>query len=423
MIYFPTPYPHEWWYSILCRYHVRSGNSKQQSTVRELFGGRTTAAIASVYPNSTIYQITSRLPPAVLDAREVVLQHTLFPYYMRFYRVVEKEDVLGRLGRGETVVITSIRRLSGSKDWSPCYCPQCAAEDRQTYGEAYWHIEHQIPMMSLCPAHGCRLLHVEDLPLSHLGYTFFPLESFDLAPSHSESTDVPLWLLPLCRILNEYYALPLSAGATEDGHSNLAMALSNRGYGVIQRNSRYTILDAKRLYQDLISFYGKPLVEQVFGGEKSICTINLACKLEMKVPERYALLQCFASIDTETVFATEPLKDKYEEQLTLLQSTGVVYGKKQLAEKLGITKSQLDILAAKYDIQPFWTQNGEPEEERRRLHKRSFVLDERELQLFKEALRRSGYRYDSHFARHCVMQFIKQHYKEEPSNENGAERV
>ena len=34
---FPTPYPDEWWYSVLCRYHTRSGNTKQQTTIRELF--------------------------------------------------------------------------------------------------------------------------------------------------------------------------------------------------------------------------------------------------------------------------------------------------------------------------------------------------------------------------------------------------
>lgn len=32
LTYFPTPYPGEWWYSVLCRYHVRSGHAKHQTT-------------------------------------------------------------------------------------------------------------------------------------------------------------------------------------------------------------------------------------------------------------------------------------------------------------------------------------------------------------------------------------------------------
>ena len=55
LTYFPNPYPDEWWYSVLSRYHVRS--------------------------------------------------------------------------------LTSIRRLQNLAQWTPQYCPQCAAEDRDAYGE------------------------------------------------------------------------------------------------------------------------------------------------------------------------------------------------------------------------------------------------------------------------------------------------
>lgn len=402
LTYFPTPYPHEWWYSILCRYHVRSGNSKQQSTVRELFNGKPMAAMGSIFPNNTIRQVTAQLPSSYPSAKEVILQHTLFPYYMRFYKQPEKEKVLERLCLGETVVITSIRLFSDAAKWSPRYCPLCAELDKETYGEAYWHIEHQIPMMALCPTHNCRLLHIEDLPPSHLSYTFFPLESF-----HLEKPASPLPRSSLSQILYDYYSLPLSAGAT-DGYSNLAITLGNMGYEVIQSQSKHTILDGKRLYHDLIVFFGEPLVMKAFGGEQSICTINRIGKWELKAPERYALLQCFAGLDSELVFRSTRLLSRYEEELHALQNTGITYGKKQLAEGLGITASQLDTLAKKYGIKPFWTQNGKGNNER--LYKRNFMLDEQEMQLFKRALRESGYHYDSHFARHCILKFIEEHY-------------
>ena len=33
------------------------------------------------------------------------------------------------------------------------FCPQCAKEDREERGETYWHREHQIPRIRVCPKH------------------------------------------------------------------------------------------------------------------------------------------------------------------------------------------------------------------------------------------------------------------------------
>ena len=80
---FPTPYPGEWWYSVLCRYHTRSGNTKQQTTIRELFHGSISAAIGAVYPNNTICRIAAQLPSWIFDTESIILQNTLFPYFTR----------------------------------------------------------------------------------------------------------------------------------------------------------------------------------------------------------------------------------------------------------------------------------------------------------------------------------------------------
>ncbi|MDE6055387.1 MAG: TniQ family protein [Lachnospiraceae bacterium] len=37
------------------------------------------------------------------------------------------------------------------------YCPLCAGEDRERYGETYWHRRHQIRNMNVCTRHKCRL--------------------------------------------------------------------------------------------------------------------------------------------------------------------------------------------------------------------------------------------------------------------------
>jgi hypothetical protein len=356
LTYFPTPYPDEWWYSVLCRYHVRSGNSKHQSTIKELIPGRITAAVGSVYPNSTIRQILSGLPAGLLSVKEVIIRNTLFPYYSRFSSFDKKTAMLEQLCRGETIVITSIRKFTAKS--IPRYCPQCVSEDRRTYGEAYWHIEHQIPLMMLCPVHGCLLQAADNIIPTHIDYTFYPLESVcpDGNLPRSPPNTLP-WQSTYSRILADYQRLPLTASAVPDCN-NLAMSLSNMGYGIIQNRSPNTILDAKKLYWDMVETYGGEFVELVFGDEASICTINRACKWEIASPERYALLQDFAGITSEEVFSKKPQRDRYEDKLLTLQKTGNSYTKKQVQECLSITAAQLDILTKRYGIEPFWKEKG-----------------------------------------------------------------
>lgn len=400
LTHFPTPYPGEWWYSILCRYHVRSGHAKQQTTVWELFG-RERVPLGSVFPNGTLRQICSQLPAEIFPIRQMILQHTLFPFYMRCQPSLVKEEMLGRLCRGEMATITGIRKFAEKDSWRPRYCPCCAIEEQREWGEPYWHVEHQIPLMSHCPAHGCRLVPVEDLPIGQMDYSFFPLSNFDLMPPPPRPENTPDWQRALSQILHDYQCLPHAASATE-GHSNLAITLSNMGYASQQKSSQHTLLNAKRLYWDMVDFFGEPLMTKVFGGEKGVCVINRACKWAVATPERYALLQCFAGLASATMFSEVRVEDCLEVQLRQLQEADIVYTKKQVQEELGVTASQLEILARKYKTEPFW-RRGRGEQG----HKLNVVLDDEEYRRYKMVKAASGYRFDRHFIRHCVLEHIR----------------
>lgn len=404
LTHFPSPYPGEWWYSVLCRYHVRSGYAKQQTTVQELFG-KDRVPLESVFPNGTLRQICSQLPSELFPIREMILQHTLFPFYMRCQSLAAKDEMLGRLCRGEISTITGIRKFAEKDSWRPRYCPHCATEEQQELGEPYWHVVHQIPLISHCPTHGCRLIPVEALPMAQLDYTFFPLSSFKLFPAPPPEGDVPEWQFTLSKILHDYQTLPHTASATE-GHSNLAITLSNMGYASQQKASQHTLLNAKRLYWDMVDFFGEPLMTRMFGGEKGICIINRACKWAVATPERYALLQCFAGLDSSTMFSTARVEDRMEVRLQELQGTGVTYTKKQVQELLGVTASQLEITAQKYEIAPFWHRGGGEKEGQ---HKLSINLDDEEYLIYKTAKQASGYRFDGHFIKYCVLQYIQEH--------------
>ncbi|MCG0459267.1 TniQ family protein [Enterobacter cloacae complex sp. ECC445] len=54
------------------------------------------------------------------------------------------------------------------------FCPVCAREDATGYGVPYWHCEHQIPGVSICKRHCCRLMPRLVPPSPHIAVEFYP---------------------------------------------------------------------------------------------------------------------------------------------------------------------------------------------------------------------------------------------------------
>ena len=88
LTYFPSPYPDEWWYSVLCRYHVRSGHSKYATTISELYGGRPMVH-GRLVPGGDCAVILSNLPSGVQSIDDVLQNHTLIK--SSSYSFCEKE--------------------------------------------------------------------------------------------------------------------------------------------------------------------------------------------------------------------------------------------------------------------------------------------------------------------------------------------
>ena len=81
--FFPEFYPDELVYSLLARYYVRTGYMIYRSISEELFGDKQIKANVEYF---------SKLAEDVIDVitqykslDEITLQHTMYPYYARFY--------------------------------------------------------------------------------------------------------------------------------------------------------------------------------------------------------------------------------------------------------------------------------------------------------------------------------------------------
>lgn len=154
---FPAIYPDELLYSQLARYHARSGNLAYIFTAEQLFQSKTVrpdVEFLNAYTPEAFSVITSTMP-----LEEIIMKHTMFPYYGRFLKAERRMEAFNSLVN----MRTDYRRLLPiPKNRSVRYlryCPACVQNDRERFGETYWHRIHQMVGVDVCPAHQCRLIN------------------------------------------------------------------------------------------------------------------------------------------------------------------------------------------------------------------------------------------------------------------------
>lgn len=150
---FPTPYPDELFYSLCARYGERTSYSNHKMLLEELFGRSTAIAVFDL-PNSL--EVLARNLPSdhPLSGRHFINDHSLYPFFRPFLpldRIKLLEERMRHQGAVHTtigVMASSIRSPTHLK-----YCPTCVKQDRERYGETYWHRLPQLPGIEVCPAH------------------------------------------------------------------------------------------------------------------------------------------------------------------------------------------------------------------------------------------------------------------------------
>lgn len=183
--FFPTPYPDECFYSILCRYHVRSGAPTSASTLRRLFGKN--YVVASTLHTAFRAEYLDRWIPlsSEISPERIVYEHSSYQYSLlcvidgalRFPYPWLKKSLEKYLAIPYSRLYGYGQRV-GKHHGALCYCPACAEEERRVYGEPYWHVLHQMDGVEYCPVHG------EPILVTELGYcrrrlAFFPASEIE----------------------------------------------------------------------------------------------------------------------------------------------------------------------------------------------------------------------------------------------------
>lgn len=154
----PTPYPDELWYSVLCRYHIRSGNQCAKHSVIDIFGHHKQKV--SVELATDLGRTLDALRAPFMMPIEILTNHTLLPYYARFWGSERKRAMVSILtnGGGNDIHRVGIFQSSAAEHKPTFrYCPKCFEEDVSRYGEPYWHRQHQLSDLRVCVRHGCWL--------------------------------------------------------------------------------------------------------------------------------------------------------------------------------------------------------------------------------------------------------------------------
>lgn len=154
--YFPQIYPDELLYSQLARYYYKSGYMAYIFAAEDLFESRWVRPdieFVNSYTQKAYGAITRNLP-----LYEVIMKHTMFPYYGKFLDKERRNKAFSALVnmQGGYRNLLAIPKTNKAR-YLRC-CPLCVNEDRQKYGETYWHRIHQMIGVDVCPIHFCALL-------------------------------------------------------------------------------------------------------------------------------------------------------------------------------------------------------------------------------------------------------------------------
>jgi hypothetical protein len=158
IVQFPSFYPDELVYSLLARYYVKSGYMRYTFAAQDLFASKTVRPnieFVNQYTPAACEILTKNLP-----IEYIIEKHTMFPFYGRFIKQDRKQKAFESLCgmKGNYYNLLPMQKSKDGKERHLRYCPICVSEDRERFGESYWHRLHQLQGMNCCSIHKCRLI-------------------------------------------------------------------------------------------------------------------------------------------------------------------------------------------------------------------------------------------------------------------------
>lgn len=179
----PAFYPDELFFSIAARYDDHMRYPHGVGAVEDIFGAKIRMT-SIVLPNRLAHFIESLSPNVAQDVDKILREHTFLPLYRPFLGTKDFGDLRGKMLSSDRTPLGFFTR-SVSQTGVIAYCAKCVCEDRETYGEAYWHRSHQALGIDVCHKHGMPLSYF-DIPRDGYVAQFYSAEKHAVASPNNE---------------------------------------------------------------------------------------------------------------------------------------------------------------------------------------------------------------------------------------------
>lgn len=350
--FFPYPYPDEWWYSLLARFAKQTG-SKSHKMIHEMLFNGVNYNCAKTIPKGS-FSILRKLPEGFITDDEIIKNHTVIPLYARFWRTGTYAVCKKICWNVEETTRIKMEQKGPDGRFGARFCPQCYMEDAKKYGEPYWHREHQVPILMVCPKHNCRL-RLYERTAYHLSAFLTPLSEIKWNRQPGKETEILDWEKELANNVEKYLSWPSCVGEnSRDKPCNLWPAICSKyGAGGFQLNKKALWENIENAIKEVM---GVDICQRYFPQGVSADMLLHIKNWNNFGPEKYLLMQCLTHLPADVLFSDESLFDiEAIKRLNELKAEGEnKYFASEIAEKMGINTTDLAAFSKQHHIEPFW---------------------------------------------------------------------
>lgn len=245
--FMPAVYPDELAYSWFARYYAHSGHSAYVFAIGDLLENR------NIRPD---VEFLNRMNPDAREAissmipmGELIMQHTMFPS-ARFAESCRKNTALQSMMKQEGDVHNLLPLPKSNLPRYIKYCPLCAVEDREKYGEAFWRRSALLRNVDICAKHRCRLKNTNILISGKQSPRLYVAEE-EIVDTEPEFVDDGLELR-FAEFITEVFHAPISM----DNEVGIGDFLNSRLEGTKYLSVRGKMRNISLLFKEFKKFYG-----------------------------------------------------------------------------------------------------------------------------------------------------------------------
>lgn len=338
---FPKPYEDELAYSVFARYFSMSGYQCFSSVAEDLYTNpKNKPSIEFI--NSLSQDAINYVVGFYGSLDKFILKHTMFNYYSTFLPHSRKQQAFEFALKMDIKSLMNALPIPQSKASRYLrYCPLCVKEDRNQYGETFWHRSHQINGVNVCYKHKCYLVNSSvpissNMPPSLIKAELEVKEHNTTNKALPKKIEVDIAKYNIELLNHNHLSTLIYNNLSENLNAYLigTKYLSSRG---AKRYIHKLSCDFKEFYKniDLLGFGEEWQLEKIFNGHRlNPFEISLlGAFLEIQAKE---LMSCEKTIESKTT-------SDFDNTIRKLKARGLNY--REIAAKLGISYDYCKALA------------------------------------------------------------------------------